>query len=233
MTTFAFVHSPLVGTVTWHPLVAALQAQGHTTISATLEDPADGETTWWQTHLTTAVQSLAGLPSPYVLVGHSGAGALLPLIANALSQPPSAYLYVDAGVLWQPASRLDMLYTENSHTTQAEAFEVFLKEGGRFPEWTDEQLRDLVAADDLRHALVASLRPKPLSFFTEVIPVPAQWEQVPCAYLQLSPTYQSYADAAAAKGWLVERIPTHHFAMLSNAPLIAETMIQMVRRLGV
>lgn len=231
MTTFAFVPSPLVGTVTWQPLAAALQAQGHTTITATLEDPAEGETAWWQTHLTSAVQSLAGLPSPYVLVGHSGAGPLLPLIANALPQPPSAYLYADAGVLWQPATRLDMLYAENSDTTQAQAFEEFLKAGGRFPEWTEEFLRESVPNDDLRHALVASLRPKPLSFFTEVIPVPSQWEQVPAAYLQLSPFYQSYADVALEKGWRVERIPSHHFAMLSDAPLIANALIQLADHL--
>jgi hypothetical protein len=141
-TTLALIHSPLVGPETWKSLTPALEQIGCSVAIAHLHDSPDSPDPWWQQHVESAVQSLGEVSAPYILVGHSGAGPLLPLIAKHLLYPPGGYLYVDAGILWEPASRLEMMYAEDR--ARGSEFETFLRTGGTFPNWTDEQLQTIL-----------------------------------------------------------------------------------------
>jgi hypothetical protein len=227
--TLALIHSPLVTETTWKYLAPFLQQKGYPVVIATLQDSRISARHWWHQHTVSIVESLSDLSSPYLLVGHSGTGPLLPLIAERLPSPPSGYIFVDAGILWEPASRLAMMYAENE--TWGQEFEAYLRGGGDFPAWTDEQLQDILPNPDLRREVIESLRPKELSFFIETIPIPAGWDSLPCGYLQLSATYQPYADAAQAKGWVVKKMDGHHFSMMTHPNEVAEILIRLTRRL--
>jgi hypothetical protein len=97
------------------------------------------------------------------------------------------YLFCDAGLPRAGASRLDLLALEDPE--MAAAFRVELERGGRFPEWSDADLEPLVPDPAARAALVGSLRPRGLGFFTEPLPAAAGWPDAPCGYLRLSAVY--------------------------------------------
>jgi hypothetical protein len=220
--TVALIHSPLVTATTWNSLAPALQQHGYSVSIAQLSDASNLPDSWWRQDVESAVASLADLSSPYILMGHSGAGPLLPLIGQRLPTPPAGYSFIDAGILWEPNSRLGMMIAEDE--AWGTEFEAYLREGGTFPNWKEEQVADIIPNAEMRKELISSLHPKPLSFFTEVIPVPAGWDSVPCGYLQLSDTYQSYATAAQAKGWVLERMEGHHFSMMTDPDNVANSI---------
>src|SRR5690348_6220402 len=85
MSTFVLIHSPLVSPFTWRSTAAALAARGHTARVPDLRD-TPGAGPYWQQHAASAAAALADLPAdrPLILVAHSGAGALLPAIAQAV-----------------------------------------------------------------------------------------------------------------------------------------------------
>jgi hypothetical protein len=86
MLTFALIHSPLVSPFTWQATAAALQARGHAALVPNVAD-TPGAGAYWRQHSASAAQGLAAAPrtGPLVLVAHSGAGALLPSIGQALA----------------------------------------------------------------------------------------------------------------------------------------------------
>ena len=82
---------------------------------------------------------------PLVLVGHSGAGPLLGAVGaglRAAGRPCGGYLFCDAGLPQDRASRLELLAVEDE--AMAEAFRAELERGGRFPEWGHADLAPLV-----------------------------------------------------------------------------------------
>ena len=106
-----------------------------------------------------------------MLVGHSGAGPLLAAVGaglRAAGRPCAGYLFCDAGLPEDGASRLDLLAVEDQ--TMATAFRAELEQGGRFPERGDAELAPLVPDPAARAALIGSLRPRGLAFFTEPLP---------------------------------------------------------------
>src|SRR6266508_4608305 len=66
-------------------------------------------------------------------------------------------------------------------------FRVELEAGGRFPGWNDRDLAPIVPDPAARAALLASLRPRALDFFTEPLPGDQpSWPDAPCGYLHLA-----------------------------------------------
>ncbi|HEY7294017.1 MAG TPA: hypothetical protein VH916_03205, partial [Dehalococcoidia bacterium] len=79
------IHSPLTGPDVWHPVAETLRAHGAVAHVAELrEDGAPGEP-FWARHARSVAEALRALPGGErpLLVGHSGAGALLPLVREA------------------------------------------------------------------------------------------------------------------------------------------------------
>src|SRR5918995_4236821 len=109
-------HSPLVGPASWGTLPEVLRARGDEVVVLDVTD--DEETPFAQRYVAraaTQVREAVG-DRPVVLVGHSGAGYLLPLVGaarRALRSRVAAYLLLDAGLPpARPASRLDLLAAE-------------------------------------------------------------------------------------------------------------------------
>src|SRR5688572_21285299 len=138
---FVLVHSPLVGMFTWSTLAPELHARGYNVLTPTLTDDDSNPAPYWQQHADSVARELSTIPAeqPLILVGHSGAGMLLPAISQQLPQPIAAYVFMDAGIPVDGLSRLDMLARELPQAAQQ--VRQVLDAGGRTPNWTDESLQ--------------------------------------------------------------------------------------------
>jgi hypothetical protein len=221
---WVLIHSPLVGISTWAKLVPELRGRGIDVLVPALTD--DGAPPYWQQHAESVAQALKDVPDdqPLILVGHSGAGPILPAIRQALRQPVAAYVFLDAGVPKHHATRLQMLREELPDA--AAQLLPHLEQGGTYPNWTDEILQPLIPDDEVRWAVLDKLHPRPLDFFTEAIPVFEGFPDAPCFYLQLSAGYDYSVQEAVKRGWRVAKIDAGHFHMLVDAKGVADRMIQ-------
>lgn len=229
--TFALIHSPLVGPLTWQLVRHELKRQHFDVLVPALSDRPDATRPYWQQHAESAADSLARLPQNrrIVLVAHSGAGPLLPAIRQALTHSISAYVFVDAGLPRQGLSRLDLMKLQDQ--PWADEFHQSLLQGGRFPEWTADDLRDIIPAEDVRRQLVAEIRPRSLPFFAEPLPVFDGWPDAPCAYIKFSESYAWDAAQARQAGWLVREVDAGHFHMLVDPAAVAALIVDIVQKL--
>lgn len=218
-TSVALIHSPFTSAVAWGAAPDALRAQGCDVVVPEVLD--DDEPPYASHFVARVAQQLhidAGLQS-LVLVGHGGAGPLLPQIAFARlasGAPIAGYVFVDAVLprTLKTATRLDLIGADNP--VDAAALSQQLTSGGRFPEWTDGDLIDSISDPSDRALLLAGLRPRALDFFTEPLPVPEDWPDAPCAYLQLSDAGATAARTARLRGWTVRQLEAHHFWALTS-----------------
>lgn len=228
MTTWVLLHSPLVGPMTWEPVAAELWRGGVETVVPDIGGAEVPGMPFWRYHAETVASALSSLEKGrrVVLAGHSGAGPLLPAIAAALGRPVAAYLFVDAGL---PA--------DGRRPIGDGAFADHLRDlyasGGRFPNWTDQALRDVVPDPQVRCRLVASQRPRPLEYWEQPIPVPRSWPDAPCAYLHFvpNPAYDDAAEGARRLGWPRLDIAGAHFHMLVAPATVTEAVRHLVGRL--
>lgn len=93
MSAFTLVHSPMVGPLSWSAVQVELRRRGHEVeVPSLLSAAISGS---WRACIDAAFSGAAKGDDP-VLVGHSGAGPLLPLIAGRLDPPPGRAVFVDA-----------------------------------------------------------------------------------------------------------------------------------------
>lgn len=228
---FALIHSPLVGPSTWLRVADALQADQIAAFVPSLIDCEADARPYWQQHAHAVARELASVPAhcSLILVGHSGAGPLLPSIRQILPQRVSAYLFVDAGLPHNGASRLDLLATESPKL--ATQLQHDLEAGRRFPAWTDDQLRTIIPNQRYRQQLLAELQPRALPFFKEPIPVFSEWPDAPCAYIQFSTAYDSYVRFAQHAGWFIRILKADHFHMLVEPEIVAHMLVETVQKI--
>ena len=227
------LHSPLVGVQSWGTLPEALRRGGMDAVAVAVD--GDDRAPFAERYVGGAVAGVVGaggLIEPLVLVGHSGAGPLLGAVGNGLraaGRPAGGYLFCDAGLPEAGATRLDLLAAEDPE--MAAAFRAELERGGRFPTWSDADLEPLVPDPAARAALVGSLRPRGLAFFTEPLPAAAGWPDAPCGYLRLSAVYDRWAEAAAAMGWPTGWLDAGHFHPLVDPDGVAAALLDLVERM--
>jgi hypothetical protein len=227
------LHSPLVGVESWGVLPAALERGGVAAVALAIE--GDERAPFAQRYVSGAVAGVleaAPAGGSVVLVGHSGAGPLLGAVGNGLragGRAAGGYLFCDAGLPRAGASRLDLLAEEDQEL--AAGFRAELEGGGRFPAWSDAELAPLVPDAEARAALVGSLRPRGLEFFTEPLPADPGWPDAPCGFLRLSAAYDHWAEAAAAAGWPVARLDAGHFHPLADPGGVAAALLQLLARM--
>jgi pimeloyl-ACP methyl ester carboxylesterase len=236
MPTVVLAHSPVVGAAAWGRLPAVLASRPEVDRVVVVDVTDDDRPPYAGRYVARAalqVRDAVG-DAPVVLVGHSGAGYLLPalgLARRAARAPVTAYVFLDAGLPpLRPATRLDQLRAEDP--AYAEQLEPHLAAGGTFPDWSDDDLRTLVPDDDLRAAVVKSVRPRTQEFFTEPLPVAPDWPEAPCGYLRLSPAYDVAARLARSRGWPVvdgpDDRPGGHFAFLVDPDQVADDLMDLL-----
>jgi pimeloyl-ACP methyl ester carboxylesterase len=225
-------HSPLVGPFTWSLVARHLQAVvGCDALAPTLSDSGQTPPAYWQQHAASLQRALAPIPHerPVALVGHSGAGPLLPALARAAGHPVTAYLFVDAGLPHPGKSQLGAM--EASVPAFARALRQQLVAGERYPNWSDEDLREDLPDALARQRMLAEMQPRPLDFFEEVMPDVPEWPDAPCGYLLLSQGYGPVLEQAQAAGWPSRTIHAGHFHLLVDPAAVAAALVELLEQL--
>jgi hypothetical protein len=160
---------------------------------------------YWQRNVN-AILRMVQRPHA-VIVGHSGAG---PLLAHAARwSEGAACVYVDAGFRKDAGAPTGLPLIERG--------------AGVVPAWAnDADLAALLPDAEIRRRLVESIAALPREYFAEAIP----YRDPPdgSAYVLLSPTYAGPAATARERGWRVREIASHHYAMLTAPPAIADAI---------
>jgi thioesterase domain-containing protein len=216
--------------MTWSLVEPELRRRGHPSTVPALEETS-GPAPYWRRHAEAFARAIerARIRHPIVLTGHSGAGPLLPAVAAALRRPVAGYLFVDAGLPRDGATRLDLLAAEIP--AAAAQLRELLASGQRYPGWQDEDLRASIPDPELRRRMLAELRPRPADFWTEPIPVFAGWPDAPCAYIRLSAGYDASAARARERGWPVCSLEADHFHMLVDPTAVTEPLVGLAEQL--
>jgi len=141
---YVLIHSPLVGGLTWTLVAEQMQQRGQSVVVPILSDSADSQAPYWEQHAESVAQAFQNFPQDIalILVAHSGAGPLLPIIRQSIPNPIQAYVFVDAGIPRDGATRLDLMMSEDPEW--ARQFREKLKRGEQFPTWSSDDLRQIV-----------------------------------------------------------------------------------------
>lgn len=230
-TSVALIHSPFTSAVTWGGVADAMRAKGFTVV---VPEVLDDDEPPYASRFVARVSQQLQLEAPgerLVLVGHGGSGPLLPQIAfgrQASGSPVAAYVFVDAELprTLKSANRLELL--ESNDPVSSAALAQQLADGVRVPDWTDVDLRDQLPDATERALLLAGLRPRGMDFFTEPLPVPEDWPDAPCAYLQLSDAYAAAARTAELRSWRVHCQDTHHLWLMSHPTEFAAVLARVI-----
>ncbi len=226
---FVLIHSPLVGPLTWSLVAENLRRRGSEVVVPVLRDDDGSGVPYWRQHVASVAQAVASLPEDraLVLVGHSGAGPLLPAIGESCGRHVGAYLFVDAAPPLDGQSRLDDMEADDAEF--AAQLHQHLASGGRFPDWSEEDLCPVIPDDRLRRDMVAELRPRSLAFFEERIPGFAAGPDAPCAYLRFSDPYVQAATRARQAGWAYHELDAEHFHMLVDPAMVTGALLDLAR----
>jgi hypothetical protein len=191
---------------------------------------ADAPTPQWH-HIPETVRIATNhLQGSIVLVGHSGAGLLLPVIADAVTVEVAALVFVDS-FLPTAAGRVPL---------GPPAFMDQLRElasDGVLAPWStwfgEDAMSELVPDERLRAALEAEMPRLPLSYFQASVPVPDAWNRRSCAYLLLTAEpYGQSAIEARSLGWPVLEIQgVQHLAMATDAIAVTDALLGLEREL--
>lgn len=229
---YTFIHSPLVGRLTWSLVAEQMQRRDLDVLLPVLTDSPDLNEPYWKQHAESVSQAFANIPQdiPATLVAHSGAGPLLPAIRRSIPNPIHAYVFVDAGIQFDGATRLDLMKLEDADW--ANDFQRQLERGERFPTWSMDELQSVIPDENLRGQMVAELHPRGFDFFAEPIPVFAGWPDAPCIYVQFSSAYDWDSAQAQQSGWPTYKLDAGHFHMLVDAKEVTEIILDAVRKLS-
>ena len=223
MPTWVLVHRPLLGPAFWEPASAQLRAGDETVIVPDLRPSlsVEGNYASRQAEIVANEVDLG----PVVLVGHSAAGPVLPLVAERLAGQGVATtgsVFVDAGLPHPNKSELDVLPPPAVEHLQA------LTTDGWLPPWTSwwsaDQLEALVPEAQSRVELIAGCRAIPASLSSEVFPPVDEQRMGTLAYIRLSSVYEAAADEADQAGWVVVRLDSHHLGLLTDPTPVVDAL---------
>lgn len=224
--TFLLVHSPLVGPLTWESTATCLREQGQRVVVPSLAAAVDEGPPYYRACAEAAgrVVDGHGRRGPVVVVGHSGAGALLPAIAEVVGPQARGAVFVDA-LLPHPGES----WFDTVPGTLREELTCRARDG-RLPPWNEwfpaNTLERLLPDERGRARFVAELRALPVAYFAEPAPE-ADWPADRCAYVRLSEAYDHEAEEAERRGWRVYREDADHLAMLTQPERIADVVVRV------
>ena len=209
------VHSPLVGPSTIRPLAGALDAVGWSTTVPDLRDALSSPEAYVDA-VGRAVESAD------VVIGHSGAGAILPIVAA--NTTASATVFIDALV---PDTADDFMPSGRF----IELLDSLPVSGGLLPPWHEwwpaETLEQVLPDESLRRLVVSEIPRVPRSFYDQPVPLPEGWWTRPTAYLQLSPAYDDDRIRAERWGWPTCQLIGHHLDLVSRPDAIARIVTEL------
>jgi Alpha/beta hydrolase family len=231
MTNFALVHSPFVGPGTWEPVASVLRELGHSVLVPSLARLTLGGAPYWPRCVDLVEEQCPAREEDIVLVGHSGAGPLLPLIADALGNV-AALIFVDATL---PISGYRRSATTAAGERAAPMFEGAPEHGFVSNPWQDPATWRIVGIRDPEwaRALAAEAPPITPAMNEEPVSLPGDWTETPAAYLAFVPSefYASEAAQARVMGWPVIELPGAHFHMLIDPQAVAIAVAELAEEI--
>lgn len=226
--TVVLAHSPFLGPKSLEALADHVAACGVTALVPDLR-PAVTDAPVHQRLVSKFASAVSSAPATasLVLVGHSGAGPLLPAFAASAGHPVAALTYVDAelptpGHSWEETAPVELVDQLRSRVRDS-----------RLPPWhrwfDGDLLAGLVPDDVLRTTLIDEEPEVAAAFLAEPRPA-ADWAG-PASYIQLSRAYATASARAAQRGWPIHRIDTHHLAPVTEPATIADILLDSITAL--
>ncbi len=209
------IHSPLVGPLTWRAVAAELDRAGYATVVA--------DHRGWHDAAGIAAAVAAQVPADVtqtVLIGHSGAGPLLPLIADAIGTT-TAVVYVDAGL-----PRPGVSWVEDAPAPLVEQLRSTVDEVGVLPRWHEWFPPDAIGPLD--PAFTDEIPQLPWTYFTEALPA-ARWTG-PRSYVLLSEAYRDQAELVRAAAEPVVELAAGHLAPVRCPVEVAAALREVLDR---
>ncbi|WP_246291525.1 hypothetical protein [Lentzea indica] len=226
MVTVVLMHSPFLGPSSMRPLADELASDGVAVLLVDLQMTVN-EAPVHQRLMGAFADAVddSGVSGPLVLVGHSGAGPLLPGFADALEMDVAGLVFLDSDLPTPGRSWRDTV--DPGLVSQVKAS----VRDGRLPRWDrwfDSDPLRLVPAG-LREEMRDEAPEVPWEFLKEQRPV-VEWSG-PCGYVLLSSFYEDAAAKAEKLGWAVERVESHHLAAATSPSAVAAALKAVVSRL--
>jgi hypothetical protein len=221
----ALIHSPLTGPALWEPVAERLRSLGRNTAVPDLTSAADADPPHYAAFAATAAEQIGESQPNVVLVGHSGAGALLPSIAGQLRGVAGA-VFVDALLPHPGATWFD------TAPWQLRRHLLDLADGDRLPPWNawfpPATIEALLPDSVQRERFAEELPRMPLAYFEERAPDPDGWPPQWCVYLRLSEGYRDQEAHARRLGWETHEFETDHLAPLTRPGPVADRIDAVV-----
>lgn len=217
---FVLVHGPPVGPATWRWVAEALTSAGHSVVVPDLRRAAmSGQPA------AVVREAVAECPSDTdVIAGHSGAGLLLPAIADSWSPRARPRLvFVDAAIPeCEGEAKLDPGVVDRLRTLAVEGilppWSVWRGEGGA---------ERLIPDSDMRARVEAELPELPMTLFEAALPVPAGWCRWRCDYLLLSEEMRGDAERARSLGWSVLEDLGNHLDVVNRPVEVTADLVRL------
>jgi hypothetical protein len=227
------VPSPFVGRQAWRATAKAMAATSGWRVEIADSSPNRVEPPIYANlSRRIAAASLAAGDWRTVVVGHSGAGGLLPSIVDALvaeAQPVGAAILADA-ILPHPGRS----WFDTAPDDLVQRLRPMIRDG-RLPSWDQwfgpGALARLLPDEDLRSAFIADIEPVSAAYCETPAPQHLAWPPPRVGYLRLSEAYAGETASAETAGWLVRRVMSHHLAMVNQPARVAESLRSMVNAL--
>ncbi|MFI6096561.1 hypothetical protein ACIA8G_13455 [Lentzea sp. NPDC051213] len=226
MVTVVLMHSPFLGPSSMRPLADELASDGAAVLLVDLQMTIN-EAPVHQRLIGAFADALddSGVAGPLVLVGHSGAGPLLPCFADALEMDVAGLVFLDSdlptpGRAWR----------ETVDPALVSKVKASVRDGKlpRWDRWFPEDPFRLIPAE-LREEMRDEAPEVPWEFLKEQRPS-VEWTG-PCGYVLLSAHYEDAAANADKLGWPVERVESHHLAAATSPSAVAAALTSVISRL--
>lgn len=216
---FLLIHSPFVGAMTWGQVGEVLSRWGHDVSIPSLVQGLARESNFHEGLIDLAVRDAPTFPW---VIGHSGAGQLLPGVASQTDV--DGLIYVDSALPHPGLSRLDsMPVTLADRLTGLRTGESVTA----WPSWFDPStLSELVTNEELMQSFIDDCPRLPWKLLTEPIP-DSRWLDHRSRYLQFSDGYASEVEKAALHGWTVKSLDGHHLWPLDHPEETAQAIVNL------
>jgi thioesterase domain-containing protein len=176
--------------------------------------------TRWRAHVDRVVEQIPA--GDVVLVGHSAAGRLIPLVAERLDRR-TACVFVDAQL------PVDVLAPDADEWFLAHVRSIAVD--GLLPPWSEwwgDGAWEALVPDPARRAELARRLPRlTLAEVVEESPPPAA-SLGRAAYLRTSAMFDVQADAAARSDWPVARLDGGHLHLAVDEAEVADALLDLV-----
>ena len=209
------VHSPLVGPASTRALADALTDRGWRAIAPDLRSSLNSPQAFAEAASNAAF-------NVDVLVGHSGAGAVLPVIAHDVQADVTVFvdaIVPDATTTYTPTAGFFAMLD------QLELLD------GRLPPWhkwwPPHILARLIPDEHVRAAVTKENPALSRAFYDKPVALPERWWQRPAGYLQLSPAYHDDRAGAEQLGWPTSQLDGRHLDLVTRPSIVAGEVIDL------